>query len=82
MKQISIQDLKGQLSAVVAAAEAGATILITRHNLPVATLSPADVPRVHVGKHFGRAKLKPLLKTSTRGRYLEVLLDDRRGDDR
>ena len=43
MNQISIQDLKGQLSSTIAKAESGATILITRHNRPVATLSPADV---------------------------------------
>ena len=79
MKQISIQELKGQLSAAIAEAESGSTILITRHNRPVARLAPADVSRVHMGKYFGRAKLKPLLKINTRGRYLEVLLDDRRG---
>ena len=55
--------------------------MITRHNRPVATLSPANTPRVHVGKQFGKARLTPVLKAGTRGRYLDVLLDDRRGGD-
>jgi prevent-host-death family protein len=82
MKEISIQDLKGRISAAVAEAEAGATVIITRHRRPVAKLSPAVAAHVHVGRRFGRAKLQPASKTNTRGRYLEVLLDDRRGHDR
>ena len=79
MREISIQDLKAQLSSAIAEAESGVTILVTRHNRPVAKLAPADMIRLHVGKHYGRANLKPLLDTGTRGRYLEVLLEDRRG---
>jgi antitoxin (DNA-binding transcriptional repressor) of toxin-antitoxin stability system len=81
MKQISIQGLKSQLSAAIADAESGSTILITRHNRNVAQLSPVDIQCLHVGKQFGRGKLKAALKTGTRGRYLEVLLEDRRGRD-
>jgi prevent-host-death family protein len=81
MKEISIQDLKAQLSAAIAEAESGHVILITRHNRPVARLSPADVPQVHVGRKLRSSNLKPLLKQATRGRYLSVLLDDRRGGD-
>jgi prevent-host-death family protein len=81
MKEISIQDLKAKLSAAVAEAESGHIILITRHNRPVARLAPADVPHIHVGKSLRRRALKPLLKQATRGRYLTVLLDDRRGVD-
>ena len=39
MESISITDLKGRLSSAVAEAEAGSTIIITRHNQPVAQLS-------------------------------------------
>ena len=77
MKRVSIQDLKAQLSAAVADAEAGETIVITRHNKPVAQLSPARVPHVHVGARSGPGGLKPALKRGTNGRYLEVLLEDR-----
>ena len=79
MNPISIQDLKSQLSAAVAEAERGATIVITRHNRPVAKLTSASVAQVHIGKRYGRAKLKPAVKTNTKGRYLDVLLDDRKG---
>ena len=34
MKQVSIQTLKAQLSAVVAEAQSGRTIVVTRHNEP------------------------------------------------
>ena len=81
MKEISIQDLKAQLSAAIAEAESGHIILITRHNRPVARLAPAGVSHVHVGKKLRSSHLKPLLKQATRGRYLSVLLDDRRGGD-
>ena len=81
MKEISIQDLKAKLSAAVAEAESGHIILITRHNRPVARLAPADVPHTHVGKKLRSGKLKPLLKQATRGRYLTVLIEDRRGVD-
>lgn len=82
MKEISIQDLKGRISAAIAEAETGVTIVITRHRRPVAKLSPAVAAHVHVGKRFGRAKLQSVSKANSGGRYLEVLLDDRRGQDR
>lgn len=78
MKMVSIQELKASLSALVAEAAAGTPVLITRHKRAVARLVPAD-PHVHVGKRFGKAKLKGLLRNATRGRYLEVVADDRRG---
>ncbi len=49
MEKVSIQDLKAGLSAAVAKAQAGATIVITRHNEPVAQLGPARPDRVHRG---------------------------------
>ena len=79
MNQISIQDLKGQLSAAVAEAERGSTIVITRHNRPVAKLTPAAVAHVHIGQRYGRAQLKPASRANTKGRYLDVLMEDRTG---
>ncbi len=76
MKQISIQDLKAQLSAVVAEAQTGQTIVVTRHNEPVAHLGPALPRGVHRGQRAG-ARLKPAVKRGTRGRYLKVLIEDR-----
>jgi prevent-host-death family protein len=77
MKQISIQDLKGSLSAAISEAEAGNTILITRHNEPVAKLIPAHPQNVHRGIHAGKGMLRPALKRGQRIAYLEVLLEDR-----
>jgi prevent-host-death family protein len=77
MKRMSIQDLKAQLSGAVAEAESGHTILITRHNEPVAQLSPARTPFVHRGSRAGTARLTPATTRGTSGRYLAVLLEDR-----
>ena len=77
MKRISIQDLKAQLSAAVAEAQSGNTIVITRHNEAVAQLSPARAAHVHRGRRVGSGSLKPALKRGTKVRYLEILMDDR-----
>jgi len=75
MKRISIQDLKAGLSAVIAEAEGGKTVLVTRHNRVVARLSP---PTPWKASETGLdAPLVPLLHRATRGRYLTVLMDDR-----
>ena len=77
MKRISIQALKSRLSSVVAEAEAGATILVTRHNRTVAQLGPAREAHVHRGKLVGKDGLKPAIKQGTGGRALALLLEDR-----
>jgi prevent-host-death family protein len=79
MRRISIQDLKAQLSGAVAEAESGATLLITRHNEPVAQLSPARPPHVRRGSRVGTGRLEPAVTRATKGRYLAVLLEDRGG---
>jgi prevent-host-death family protein len=77
MKSVSIQDLKTRLSGMVAEAEAGETILITRHNTPVAQLSPARMEPVHRGKTVGHGRIKAAMKRGTSGRYLKILLEER-----
>jgi prevent-host-death family protein len=77
MKQISIQDLKGKLSLVISEAEAGSTIVITRHNRPVAKLIPAYSQHVHRGKDAGKGGIRPAIKRGTKIPYLDVLLEDR-----
>jgi prevent-host-death family protein len=78
MKTVSIDDLKRNLSAFVADAAGGERIIITRQGRPVASLTRADLEHVHVGSRAGRAALRPLLKSATKGAYLDVLADDRR----
>jgi antitoxin (DNA-binding transcriptional repressor) of toxin-antitoxin stability system len=77
MRQTSIQGLKAGLSAFVAQAEAGETILVTRHHKVVAQLGPARPEAAHRGARVGRGRLEPALRRATRGRYLPMLLDDR-----
>jgi prevent-host-death family protein len=77
VKEISIQDLKAQLSATVAEAQSGHTILITRHNKPVAQLGPPGASALRRGARVGTGRLTPAVKRGTKGRYLDVLLDDR-----
>lgn len=79
MKKVSIQDLKATLSATIAEAEAGATILVTRHGEAVAVVGPPHTGGVHFGREFGAYRLRPAIKHNTRGRYLKVL-DEDRGD--
>jgi prevent-host-death family protein len=44
MKTASIRTMQHQLAAMVAEVEKGAEIVITRHNRPVARLSPVSAP--------------------------------------
>lgn len=77
VKRISIQDLKATLSAAVAEAESGHIVIITRHNQAVAQLGPARPAGVHPG-NATRERVKPALTRGSKGRYLSVLLEDRR----
>jgi prevent-host-death family protein len=77
VKQISIQDLKAKLSTAISEAESGSTIVITRHNEPVAKLIPARPQFIHTGRNAGKGGIKPALKRGARLPYLELLLEDR-----
>jgi len=77
MSEISVQDLKARLSGAIAEAEAGQTLVITRHKTPVAQLGPAVVAAVRRGRRVGLGRLVPVLKAGTRGRALAALLEDR-----
>ena len=77
MSEISVQDLKARLSSAIAQAEAGQTLVITRHREPVAQLGPAVVALVRRGRRVGSARLTPALTSGTRGRSLAALLEDR-----
>jgi antitoxin (DNA-binding transcriptional repressor) of toxin-antitoxin stability system len=80
MKQVSIQELKRSLSALIREASLGQRILVLRHHRPVAAITPPRVESTTVGTRFGAGALRPLLRRATRGRFLTVLAEDRRGD--
>jgi prevent-host-death family protein len=80
VKRVSTHELKRDLASAIAEAEKGGQVLITRHNRPVALLVSARDEHLHRGKDFGNASLQPVLKGRTKGRYLEVLQEDRYGE--
>lgn len=77
MKRISIQDLKAGLSAVLAEAEGGGTIVVTRHGEPIAQVGQVRPPGIHRASAAGRERLRPAVRRGSKGRYLTVLLEDR-----
>jgi prevent-host-death family protein len=78
MQRIPIHELRRRLSELVARAETGTPLLITRHGQIVAQLLPPDA-HLHIGSAYGGGALVPLLHNRTRGRYLDVVADDRGG---
>jgi prevent-host-death family protein len=78
MKKVSMYELKNNLAAIIAEAEAGTKVLVTRHHNPVARLTRPSVDHLHRGARFGNADLKPAVRRKTAGRYLEFLKQDRR----
>ncbi len=77
---VSVQDLKATLSAAVASAEAGETIVITRHGKPVARLVPADPPHVHRGTRVGEPWPAAIANGSGLGALAVAALLEDRGD--
>jgi prevent-host-death family protein len=82
MRQVTIQELRRHLSALIAEVAAGTRILVTKHEKAIACLLPAEDEHVHWGRRFHKGSLEPLLSKGTGGRYLEILADDRRGGAR
>lgn len=83
MKQVSIQELKNQLSAVINAASRGEAVLVTKHGQPIVRIEPTQVsPSLHVGKHAARThkRVKPGINIGLGSMALQVLLEDRRSE--
>jgi prevent-host-death family protein len=78
MKNVPINVLKQDLASLIAEAESGAEIIITRHNKPVARLTRAGAEHLRQGSCFGKGCLKPAIRGKTAGRYLQILKEDRR----
>jgi prevent-host-death family protein len=80
MRTVTMRDLAANLSSWLAAAERGEEIVITRDGKPVARLVPARMLREHAGALVGTEAPSPVLRAPTKGKYLEFLERDRRGD--
>lgn len=78
MKELSVQELKANLSRWLAAVARGEVFVITRHKRPIAQIAPAQPPDVRTGRLFGKANLTRLAGPPVSG-VLDTLLDDRRG---
>jgi prevent-host-death family protein len=81
VESVPIGDLKQALSSYIDDAANGERVVVTRHGRPVALIIGAEHERLTVGAQFGRGSLRPLLSRASKGRYLSVLEDDRRGGD-
>jgi antitoxin (DNA-binding transcriptional repressor) of toxin-antitoxin stability system len=80
VKNVSLKDLKEDLSNWTEVAAKGETVQVTRYNKPYVLLGPAAMPGVRMGSRVGES-LKPCFdKDPTSGRWLTVLQEDR--DDR
>jgi len=78
MKMVSMHVLKQELASIIAETAAGTDVLVTRHNKPVARLTRPETEHPRRGSRFGKASLKPAVRRSTAGRYLQFLKEDRR----
>ncbi len=56
MKMINVHEAKTHLSEYLKAVEKGETVVICRHNKPVAQLIPASESATHPRRRFGSAR--------------------------
>ena len=79
VKEINLAEAKARLSALVARAEAGETVSITRRGKPVARLIAADAPREPIDIHQLRGltdRMRPQAEPA--GEFLRRMRDDAR----
>ncbi len=82
MTSVTIQELKQAMAAVLKRVGLGEWITILKHGKPVARLGPPVEPGVHVGSRFDTGvRLTPFGRRMSKGAYLAVLTEDRRGED-
>ena len=79
MSEVNLADAKARLSALVALAQAGEVVSITRRGKPVARLIAADIPR----KKVDVAKLRALtegmrMQPESAGEFMRKMRDDAR----
>jgi prevent-host-death family protein len=77
MEKVPVHELKENLSAYLARAEAGESLVVTRHGRPVVRISAIATPHVQVGSRVGQLVLKPVIRGGLGGRALEILREDR-----
>lgn len=75
---ISIIDLKKNLSRVFNQAASGVRVVATKHNKPFLAIVPISSSYLTKGKHFGKEKLKSAIRLDPKKpSTLDVLQEDR-----
>ena len=77
MTLVPIHELKQNLSAWLARAEAGEAVVVTRHGKPLVRIMPADATAVVVGPRFGKTRLRQVMKKKLGAEALRILDEDR-----
>ena len=78
MTDISIDELGQNLAAWLARAEAGETLIVTRHGRPTLHITTANQPHVVFGANFGKTDLRQVVRECIGEDALRVLDEDRR----
>lgn len=78
MTDVSIQDLKQNLSAYLARAESGEDLVVTRHGRPLVRIVAVTQPQAVFGPGFGRTKLRQVVRERVGDAALRLLEEDRR----
>ncbi|MBL9078672.1 MAG: type II toxin-antitoxin system prevent-host-death family antitoxin [Planctomycetes bacterium] len=78
MADVSIQELKRNLSAYLARAEAGEALVVTRHGRPVVRIAAFRQPQVVIGPRFGKTRLSQVVRERVGEAALRHLQEDRR----
>jgi prevent-host-death family protein len=82
MTSLSVQELKASLGEVLDRVLRGEQITVLRHGKPVARLVPAVEPGLHYGSRWDCGEgIRPLGHRLSGGAYLDVLAEDRGGED-
>ena len=77
MKKVPLKDLKLRLSLWMKEAAKGSLVQVTRYNRPYIYLFCNESPGLHCGSQVGKSEIKSVLSGKTKGRWLEILLEDR-----
>jgi prevent-host-death family protein len=77
MTEVSIQELKANLAAYLARAEAGEALVVTRHGKPLVRITAVTEPGVVVGPGFGKTNLRQVVSERVGDLALRLLDEDR-----
>jgi prevent-host-death family protein len=84
MREMTVREANQNFSQVIAAAERGETIIITKNGIAVAKIAPQPADRTKDPEWVAayEALKTNLLSTRPKGRVGEITEDDLYGDDR